>query len=581
MQNNTTAAAAVGITAAAAAMFQSLAKIANNFHSGRLTDAENDTADNLRRHAVGRICDAAGQNLSFDTIVRIYGFPSSRTAGRVMRKAAAFEISGCGDFFAYLNATLKIAAFRGAVDCGQLSPAELQARDFFTADRSNTAEINGLAPLLIEVYGSENYRLALNVRGNLGPFYKNDTFFCPLFGQYCSDGQKTRVFTKDGALFAAALPHGGGRQIQAAGGAGNAFEIYISDRALPTLRAGYYFDFFRAVIFEDEFSEFEIAVIEENGTYAHISQGFIWADGLLHARPEGFVCSPSDAVSGYHSNSRLTNTPVRFSRNAPYLVGFEVEKEDERVKCSITARDFAAALPNFRKERDGSLDDRAGFEFITPPLELSPRNIRAYLDARPVAVAHINAAFSTRCGGHIHLSRRGYSGRQLFEMIAGHLPLLHALFPARADGSNSRYCVAKSAADLLRDREKYQSINILSDRIEFRIFGAVRGMENLIWRAGLVLKLFKHDAPTPAVGFEKLPRLFSHLRKVYTTPAEMEMLIKRVEKYARKFEAYRPNYGADFASGIITDAARFKIYRPASARKLTTDAAGRTFVKTA
>jgi hypothetical protein len=342
--------------------------------------------------------------------------------------------------------------------------------------------------------------------------------------------------------------------------------VYLSDWAISTQKDGAFIDFYRVYIFEDDFAAFEVAEIVENGNRVHISEGYVWqSDGLLHQYEEGRVCSPNDAVSGYHAGNRLANLPVRFSRNAPYLAGFEVEKEDTRVKCSITARDFQRELPNFRKERDGSLDCDAGFEFITPPLELSPRNIRAYLEERPVAVAHINAAFSTACGGHIHISRRGYSGADLFNLISGHLPLLHALFPARADGSNSRYCMAKSAVQLLRDREKYQSVNILPDRIEIRIFGAVRGLENLVWRAGLVLKMLKHAASTPDAGFEKLPRLFPHLKKVYTTPVELEKLIKRVEKYARKFENFRPDAGYD-AAGHVTDAARFKTYRPASAR---------------
>jgi hypothetical protein len=573
MQNNTIAAAALENAAAA---FNVINK--NNSIAYCLSDDERRLIETTALHALRRITEkmpAVGNSLTECT--RVLGFADLSAGLRVIRKAAAADIAGIADFWEYLNFWCAVNSYRDSLRRDLVQPFELKSGAFLKQYRNDAAQDLGG---FFKVYSTEDYRLALGGSGGeLRVMRKSDTFYCPIAAEWCSDAYSTRIFTRNIGLIAAAAPFNNGGHVLSH----NCTAVMVSDFGLVSdyYEDYQYIDFYHASILGAEYADFQIFVFEGDFQHAHISEGYIWADGTFRRNPEGQVCTPSDAVTGYHQNTRLTNTPVRFSRNAPYLVGFEVEKEDLQVKCSITAADFYAALPNFRKERDGSLDCDKGFEFITPPLELSPRNIRAYLESRPVAVAHINAAYSTKCGGHIHLSRRGYSGRQLFEMIAGHLPLLHALFPARADGGNSHYCRAKSAAQLLRDREKYQSINIMNDRIEFRIFGAVRGIDNLEWRAGLLLKLFKHAANTPEIGYEKLPRLFSHLRKVYSTPAEMEMLIKRVEKYARKFEAYRPDFGADFATGVITDAARFKTYRPASARKLTTDAAGRTFVKTA
>jgi hypothetical protein len=549
MQNNQTAAAASRMLAAAA--FNTINKGA----SVSLTLEERQLFENAALHALRRINEKeplVGQ--SFTDAIRRFGFNEIDKAMRIFRKAAAADITGVCDFWEYLTFASAFHSYRHALRCGMVTMSELRNGRFLKEySRGASEDLGGF----FKVFSTENYRLAIaNSVGAMAVVRKSDTFFCPIAKEWARDAFSSRLYTCNVEYLNSGAPHNN-----------SVGYLIVSDYALHHYHSGEYgyVNYYNANILYAEISEFDVYAFAECGNYGHITEGYLWADGTFHRDPEGQLCRPADAVSGYHSSSRLTNTPVRFSRNAPYLVGFEVEKEDVAVKCSIRHTDFQRELPNFRKERDGSLDDRAGFEFITPPLELSPRNIRAYLEARPVAVAHINAAFSTKCGGHIHISRRGYNGAQLFQMISGHLPLLHALFPARADGANSRYCEAKSAAQLLLDREKYQSINILNDRIEIRIFGAVRGLDNLIWRAGLVLKMFKHAASTPAQGYEKLPSFFAHLRKVYTTPVELEALIKRVEKYARKFESYRPDCGAD-AAGLITDLARFNTYRPASSR---------------
>jgi hypothetical protein len=587
MQNNQTAAAASSTPAAAANLskFENLCAIINTPIYDLKTNEDIQALNFCGKYALDKFASLTGNmSAGFDDMQKAAGFQTPRDAMRIFRKAAAAEICGLADFWTYARNAAMLFSVRESIADNRISEDDFRERDFFTTPAAIYGyNFPNFSPVVFDFWSNDIYRLAINGAGQEKPYLKADTFFCPILGKFASDTARVRVLTTDAALADAGSVYGNSLFMRAGATSGaDCWQVFCSDFAISRQRDGAYIDQYRAFIFESEYQIFEVAEMVETGTFCHISEGHIWAaDGLLHQWPAGMVCRPSDACNSYHAGNRLANIPVRFSRNAPYLAGFEVEKEDTRVKCSITARDFDRALPNFRKERDGSLNSESGFEFITPPLELSPRNIKAYFEARPVAVAHINADFSTACGGHIHLSRRGFSGADLFNLISGHLPLLHALFPSRADGNNSRYCQAKSASQLLRDREKYQSVNIMPDRIEIRIFGAVRGLENLVWRAGLVLKMFKHAASNPAAGYDKLPKLFPHLKKVYTTPAEMEMLIKRVEKYARKFEAYRPNYGADIATGIITDAARFKTYRPASARKLVTDAAGRTFVKTA
>lgn len=348
-------------------------------------------------------------------------------------------------------------------------------------------------------------------------------------------------------------------------------------------------------------SAFHLAEIYYNadlGFWQHISEGFLWADGSFHTRPEGEVCDPSEAVGSYHSGASGSVPAVRFSRNTPLLLGFEIEKEDRAVKCSIRHRDFSRLLPEFRKERDGSLLSDPGFEFITPPMEACPKGIRAYFEARPEALAHVNAAFPTgenaRCGGHVHASFAGLTGPELFDRIAGHLPLIYALFPRRADGSalvygasggtyeESYYCKARPARVLRSSGDKFQAVKVMPDRIEFRIFPAVRNLDNLLWRAALIKKLVNNPARTAAEGYELLPKFFAHLMKIYSGKEELERLIKRVEKYAAKYEGFRayPGSNRDAGTGAYLDAERFKTFRPftgpAKVREAAREAARRT-----
>jgi hypothetical protein len=82
-------------------------------------------------------------------------------------------------------------------------------------------------------------------------------------------------------------------------------------------------------------------------------------------------------------------------------------------------------------------------------------------------------------------------------------------------------------------------------------------LDNLLWRAALIKKLVNNPARTAAEGYELLPKFFAHLMKIYSGKEELERLIKRVEKYASKYEGFRPSPGS--ASG---DADRYKTFRP-------------------
>lgn len=242
----------------------------------------------------------------------------------------------------------------------------------------------------------------------------------------------------------------------------------------------------------------------------------------------------SSFVSDYHSGSyhsvNFTNNPTRF-------VGFEIEKEDSSVKRSMRISDFKDFTGGiWRKERDGSLSDDSGFELISPTFELCIDKIFEHIRGNNVLVNHINAKKSISCGGHIHLSVKGMTGAELFESIKGYVPLFYALYHKRSETS---YCKAKPSSELSSDNEKYQAIQILSNRIEFRIISAVPDVDVLEWRARLLELILDNPTSCFRQAYEnilKLKDFGNHLRIAYPEAEKYTKLKGRIKDMTTKFE---------------------------------------------
>lgn len=283
----------------------------------------------------------------------------------------------------------------------------------------------------------------------------------------------------------------------------------------------------------------DLCINEDTGTVDFICDCYQWEDGTYHSEEE-----ETDAryIDSYHH--RGDAAPVYFNpelERGPYLIGYEIEKEDNRIKYSVYLQDLMNEHPKWRKEKDSSLDGETGFELISPPFELDSAKIEALLSRSETLKSHINASHSTNCGGHIHLSKAGTTGRELFESIQGYTPLLHAMYPNRADAVS--YCQAKSNDELKRGG-KYQSVNILHNRIEIRIFSAVRNVSNLMWRTRLIELMLANPTNCPRKAFFNVHTAFKkHLMEVYTTEETFARLSARIVRYTRNFEKLDPQDG--------------------------------------
>lgn len=202
-------------------------------------------------------------------------------------------------------------------------------------------------------------------------------------------------------------------------------------------------------------------------------------DGYLYTYPESEIY-----VDIYHSDTAVRYFDINLSSKSIFNLGFEIEKEDLFVKESIYLDDFKSQTNDFwRKEKDGSLDNDSGFELISPVFPLDKDLIIDYIKNNHILLEHVNADFSSNCGGHIHLSMKHFTGEELFGHISCFMPLLYALYPARAKNT---YTQSKPKNQMQKSSDKYQAVKIWSNRIEIRIFPAVKNIDNLAFRIDLI-----------------------------------------------------------------------------------------------
>lgn len=256
---------------------------------------------------------------------------------------------------------------------------------------------------------------------------------------------------------------------------------------------------------------------------------YYWeSDGCYHLDEEE---DQERYIDGYHDGSYKKKT---FTDAPRFFIGFEIEKEDKDVKESILIDDFKRELPLWRKEKDGSLDDESGYELISPTYELNIKDIKKDIKKSETLLNHINADKSKSCGGHINISEEGLTGEELFNNLKGYTPLFHALYYGRVD---KNYSKGKSNEKLLSDNEKYQSIKIHGNRVEYRIISAVPDFDTLMWRAKLMEFILNNQTSCTKEAFFKLnTSLLPLIKKVYKTTDKVNALIDRVIKYTLQFE---------------------------------------------
>jgi hypothetical protein len=218
----------------------------------------------------------------------------------------------------------------------------------------------------------------------------------------------------------------------------------------------------------------DVVWVDNCGDYYHVDS----IGGYIHMHSDGEYRDYEEENHmrhSYHSQRR----PDLTTDEAEFRIGFEVEKEDLDVLESYELS--TADYTKWCREEDGSLDDESGFEFVSPVFDLMTDDFDKSVNSEVVA-AHINASYSTNCGGHVNVSRNGVSGRNFYDQIVGFVPLLFGMYRGRLGGSWAYF----RTADQMRDGSRYNAVHVCDNRIEFRIFSAVRNVDNILWRRDLM-----------------------------------------------------------------------------------------------
>jgi hypothetical protein len=187
------------------------------------------------------------------------------------------------------------------------------------------------------------------------------------------------------------------------------------------------------------------------------------------------------------------------------------------------------------KEQDGSLDVKKGFEAVSPVYSLFGKQLE--LDLKDCDLQKlINADYNTEsCGGHINISSDTFTKEELYEGISAFFPLLYSIYENRI---NQSYCQAKKKHRMGYEKDKYSAVYIRDNRVEIRIFPAVKNIDNLIWRRDLIRIMVKNINATELQVFKmmmnKKSKLYKHLNRVMTAETIHKKCVKFLE-YSKAF----------------------------------------------
>jgi hypothetical protein len=230
--------------------------------------------------------------------------------------------------------------------------------------------------------------------------------------------------------------------------------------------------------------------------------------------------------------------PKLVRSRAEFKIGVEIEKESYEGACHkapVIFRQFG-----WVKERDGSLDSHVGYELVSPCYPLFSNKL--YAEAVEIERAFpdlINGEISSACGGHIHFSRKNTRGHNLLEMYCGYLPLLYAIYKSR---TKLTYSAAKDKDELKDSGEKYQAVRVLNDRIEFRIFPAVKNLKSLKWRIDLLRYMAKNPTESPLKVVNDLCDKRTSIHQLFKEIFSEQTIYKRAIDTLIMAKRYDSNY---------------------------------------
>jgi hypothetical protein len=259
-------------------------------------------------------------------------------------------------------------------------------------------------------------------------------------------------------------------------------ENYLDENGIITLHNGDYCHIDEARYVEDE------------GEYYHGDDVYYWeSDNEYHLEPEEEEeTATSNKLWDYNSGPREKYLVNEDATGSAQKFGWGIEIEKSKFPSFDFSREEVYEETGAVLEKDSSVS--SGFELKTPTYNLfSPKTEERLKQLENFC----NIDGIENAGGHIGFSMEGKTDIELLNLCRGFLPLIYAMYKKRAV---NHYCEAKKISKLIKDKDKFQSIRLRDNYIEFRIFSGVKSFYTIMFR----LRLFRIIASNLGASFGKV-----------------------------------------------------------------------------
>lgn len=234
---------------------------------------------------------------------------------------------------------------------------------------------------------------------------------------------------------------------------------------------------------------------DEKGENVNFCSEVCLKDGGYVKTPNGdieYAPEVGQRVKGHYKSSTFVSET---SEEHPYLIGLEIEKEDQPSFDKMYCSDDGLKSPKgWLYVHDGSLKDNCGLELVSHGYNLTKEK-KVMIEAIDSCSDFINGTSSSRCGGHISVSEHGKSSSELLRELRPLVCFMLALFPNRMRNSK----INKMNYDQCNMQEvnnKYKPVTVNANgRVEFRMISRVKSVNSLKRRIE-VIQWFLENKPT-------------------------------------------------------------------------------------
>lgn len=248
-------------------------------------------------------------------------------------------------------------------------------------------------------------------------------------------------------------------------------------------------------------------------------------------------------IQSYHESCPPLNFNEGFQVKTKYKfsVGIEVEKDHFINEYGEIANDRGDYVGEYTLFSGFETDSSCGVEAITNILPLegvrSERRhdiFSMFKEAKDI----INSPHNNRCGGHMTISvetkGKKLSKYDIMDKLKHNLSIIYALYPARLSASHC--CENKKI--LWQSNQKYSPVYLKHNRVEIRLFSAIKNVEQLKNRYDLLFKILYYTFEKPVSFSVLLKKVTPNLKRLYRNHPNKTQKINRVLDLSKSFRMY-------------------------------------------